>query len=88
MDNKRPISRRREHFRATHFTRPSTLSVQVLHGHRIVTWDKEDISSLDADKTMQGTYEIILRPPRRHLHAVGEGLHTLEDRMKSAHHGT
>jgi hypothetical protein len=88
MDNTRPISRRREHFRATHFTRPSTLSVQVLHGHKIVTWDKEDISSLDADKAMQGTYEIILHPPRRHLHAVGEGLHTLEDRMKSAHHGT
>jgi hypothetical protein len=83
-------SRRRQHPRATHGTRTSILSVQEVHGHNRVTWDrKEDTnSSLNTDEAVRGTYEIIQRPPRRHLPAVGEYLRTLESRTRYVYHAT
>ena len=53
MNHTRPINRRREQLRATHVTGPSTLSVQVLHGHDIASrGEGEDVSSLVADKAI------------------------------------
>jgi len=88
MDHTHSISRRREQFRATHFTGPSsTLSVQVLRGH--------DIALRGAGKTFLRSLRIrkehnaiTLRLPRRHLHVVGERRHTLEGQMMHVYYGT
>jgi len=86
IDHTRPISRRREQLCATHCTGPSTLSVQVLHGHNIASrgQGKTFLHSLQI-RPYKEHNGITPRLPRRHLHVVGE---RLEDQMKHVRHGT
>ena len=88
MGHTRLISCRREQFHAD-FTKPSTLSGKYCTDmiSRHVEQGKTFLHSLQI-RSYKEHNGIILRLPRRHLHVVGERLHTLEDRMKHVHHGT